>query len=67
MGVESVMEGQKFYTPKEVAARWKVSTYFVRRIFAKEQGVLVLGRKDRVHLRIPEEVLDRVERRERVA
>lgn len=54
-------------TPQQVAKRWQVSADYVRRLFAKEPGVLVIGNGDRVHIRIPPDVLERVERRQQVA
>lgn len=54
-------------TPQQIAARWQVSPDYVRRLFAKEPGVLVIGNGDRVYIRIPPAVLERVERRQQVA
>lgn len=58
------------YSPAEVARLWSVSDDFVRKIFEKEPGVLVLGATQRrkgkrpyTTLRIPEDVLERVHRR----
>ena len=51
-------------TPQQVAKRWQVSPDHVRRLFAKEGGVLLIGNGDRVYIRIPTEVLERVERRQ---
>jgi hypothetical protein len=60
----------RHYSVAEVAGLWSLSPDFVRRIFQKEPGVLVLGdenpapykRRYRT-LRIPEFVLARVHRR----
>jgi hypothetical protein len=59
----------EFYSIAEIAARWRVSRDFVRRLFEREPGVLVFGnsptrgkRKYRT-LRVPKDVLLRVEKR----
>jgi hypothetical protein len=60
----------RHFTVAEIAAMWNLSPDYVRRIFEKEPGVLVLGdaksarykRRYRT-LRIPEFVLARVHRR----
>ena len=51
-----------FYTTKEIAERWKASTREVQLIFRSEPGVMRVGRL----IRIPPEVLDRVERRQTI-
>jgi AraC-like DNA-binding protein len=60
---------ERHYTVDEIAAIWNMSKDAVRRIFRNEEGVLVLGRKNRssdkrpyATLRIPESVLSRVHR-----
>jgi hypothetical protein len=60
---------EQFYSIAEIAARWKVSLDFVRRFFEREPGVLVFGnsptrgkRRYRT-LRVPKDVLLRVEKR----
>lgn len=60
----------RHYSCAEVAALWNVSDDFIRKIFEKEAGVLVLGETQRrkgkrpyCTLRIPEDVLQRVHRR----
>lgn len=56
-------------TIAEIAARWKVSRDFVRRVFERETGVLVLGnyptrgKRGYRTLRVPKGVLLRVEKR----
>lgn len=55
------------FTVKEIAARWKLSRDFVRRIFEREPGVLIFTngvahRRRYRTLRIPKAVLERVER-----
>lgn len=64
--------GERFLTVAEVAAMWGLSAVSVRRIFLREPGVLVIGRREeqakarkRVYrtLRIPESVLARVRQR----
>jgi len=69
---EAAISGQ-FYSIAEIAARWKVSRDFVRRLFEREPGVLVFGnspmqgkRRYRT-LRVPKDVLLRVEKRLSVA
>jgi hypothetical protein len=59
----------EFVSVAEIAVRWRVSRDFVRRTFEREPGVLVFGnsplhgkRRYRT-LRVPKEVLLRVERR----
>lgn len=63
---------EKIWTPQEVAARWGVSVDSVRRLFAGEAGVLRISsvRPDlcqRAKLRIPQSVLERVERQRSAA
>jgi hypothetical protein len=53
----------RFYTPKEIAERWKVSDETVRRIFLREPGVVQIRRRTNILLRVPENVLLRLERR----
>jgi transcriptional regulator GlxA family with amidase domain len=64
---------EQFYSIAEIAARWKVSRDFVRRLFERETGVLVFGnsptrgkRRYRT-LRVPKDALLRVEKRLAVA
>jgi hypothetical protein len=61
---------EKHYSVAEIATAWGLSDDAVRKIFANEPGVLVIGeqrslsRKRRyTTLRIPEDVLERVHRR----
>ncbi|MCU1297385.1 MAG: hypothetical protein JWO91_1663 [Acidobacteriaceae bacterium] len=60
---------QRHYSIIEVAALWGLNEKTVRRIFAKEPGVIELGREESrfkrayVTCRIPESVLRRVHRR----
>jgi hypothetical protein len=58
------------YTVPEIGAMWNLSHDFVRRLFQKEPGVLVMGREDATGrrrryatYRIPESVVERVHRR----
>lgn len=60
----------EYFSTEEIAALWKVSPDFVRRIFGREEGVLVLEgpkllKRTRRYttLRIPRPVLERVTRR----
>ena len=61
---------ERHFTVAEVAAMWNLSADAVRRLFARESGVLVFGQTSgRSHkrryttLRIPESVVERVHRR----
>jgi len=60
---------EAFFTPKEIAERLKLSTDKVIRLFQKEPGVIVIGNEGAKYkrryrtLRIPESVLERVQRR----
>lgn len=61
---------ERHYTIAEIAALWCLSKDAVRRLFAKELGVLVLGhaegrayKRRYTTLRIPESVVERVHRR----
>lgn len=57
----------EFLTVQQIAMRWKVSTDKVRRVFARELGVLLLpsegatGKRRYITMRIPRQVLQRVE------
>ena len=60
---------ERHYTVDEIANMWNLSKDAVRRLFAKEAGVVVFGRTEgRAHkrpyttLRIPECVVERVHR-----
>lgn len=64
-------DGERYYTPQEIAKMWKVDESTVRKMFIDVDGVLKLGRaisrrhkRQYVTLRIPESVLARF-RRER--
>jgi hypothetical protein len=58
-----------YYTVVEVAALLNLSPDTIRRLFADEQGVITLGdphprgKRRRVTLRIPKDVLERVKRK----
>jgi len=59
------------YTVAEIASLWKLSEDTIRRLFAKEPDVLVIGnqkphfgRRRPLTLRIPEFVVERVHRRQ---
>jgi len=58
------------YTVSEIAAMWSLSHDFVRRLFQKEPGVLIMGREEEnggrrryATYRIPASVVERVHRR----
>jgi hypothetical protein len=61
--------GNKFYTPIEIARMWSLDPKVVREIFSKEPGVLKLERPatrlkpKHTTLRIPPDVVERVQRR----
>jgi hypothetical protein len=60
---------ERFWTPKQIADRWHVSTDTVVRVFEQEPDILILGQpishqKRRYRtIRIPHHVLVRVEKR----
>ena len=65
---------EKHYTVNEIAEAWKLHPGAVRRLFAKEPGVLAVstkgvrpGVRQKHTYRIPESVLARVSRQQRVA
>ncbi len=65
--VPPAAQKDELYTPKEIAARWKMSVDVVRRIFRAEAGILELSAvskrlRRRTEIRIPRQVLERVER-----
>ena len=58
---------ERHYTPKELAAVWRLDVSTVRKIFLDEPGVLKIGKahrrdgkRDYLSLRIPESVVLRV-------
>ena len=60
----------RHYSPAEIAELWSLSADCVRKIFANEPGVLLIGnaqpkrgKRSYTTLRIPQTVLDRVHRR----
>ena len=61
--------GQDFFTVSEIAGLWNLSADSIRRLFEDEPGVITLGDKNprgkrrRVTLRIPREVVERVKRK----
>lgn len=64
------VSADEFLTIQEIAARWKLSPDKVRKVFAREPGVLLFGnetsrgnRRRYSTLRIPREVLLRVEQK----
>ena len=65
-------DSPEFLTVAEIAARWKVSLDFVRRLFERESGVLVfsntsmVGKRRYRTLRVPKAVVERAERRNAV-
>jgi hypothetical protein len=59
---------ERHFSVAEIAARWNLSPDAVRRLFAREPGVLVLGNPASSHrrymtLRIPQSVAQRVHQR----
>jgi len=48
---------ERHYTPAEVATLWGIHPQSVRRIFRDRPGVMVLGSRKRIIVRIPESVL----------
>jgi hypothetical protein len=48
---------ERHYSPAEVAALWGIHPQSVRRIFRDRPGVMVLGSRKRIIVRIPESVL----------
>lgn len=60
---------QETFTVAQIASLWQLSTDTIQRIFEEEPGVLVQGSKNprgkrkRVTLRIPREVMTRVKKR----
>ena len=62
-----VIAFQRHYTPKELAAVWRLDETTIRRLFIDEPGVLKIGKsgrrdgkRDYLSLRIPESVAQRV-------
>lgn len=53
----NVAATQKHYSPKELAELWAVSEETIRRVFRDRPGVVVLGGKKRLIIRIPESVV----------
>ena len=57
---------EQYFTPKDIAAQWKLSEDTIRRLFQDEQGVLKIGnpnprgKRGYVTLRIPRSVMLRV-------
>ncbi len=58
---------ERHYTPKELAAVWRLDETTIRRLFIDEPGVLKIGKsgrrdgkRDYLSLRIPESVAQRV-------
>jgi len=65
---ESPASGEKCYTVQEVAAMWNMSDDSIRALFENEPGVLIMqvekrGKRPYRTIRIPESVLQRVQRR----
>jgi hypothetical protein len=61
---------ERYYAVDELAALWRMSDDFVRRLFLHEPGVVVFfndrpGKRTYRTLRIPESVAERVHRRMR--
>jgi len=60
---------QEMFTVAQIASLWQLSTDTIQRMFEDEAGVQILGNKNprgkrkRVTLRIPREVMQRVKRR----
>lgn len=51
---------ERHYSPQEVAVLWGLHPQSVRRIFRDRPGVMVLGSRKRIIVRIPESVLSAV-------
>jgi AraC-like DNA-binding protein len=67
---ETVSTDKEFYSVADVALLWNLSPDSIRRIFSDEAGVITLGdgaarrgKRKRVTLRIPREVVERVRRK----
>ena len=62
-------DGRSEFTVGQIAAMWQLSTDTIQRLFQNESGVITLGNKNprgkrkRVTLRIPREVMLRVKKR----
>jgi hypothetical protein len=56
-----VLALRKHYTTREIADAWGMHVASVNRLFSQMPGVVRTGAK-KLHLRIPEDVLDRVYR-----
>jgi hypothetical protein len=60
---------QENFTVAQIASMWQLSTDTIQRLFEEEAGVVTLGKKNprgkrrRVTLRIPREVMERVKKR----
>ena len=60
---------QSDFTVAQIASMWQLSTDTIQRLFQDEPGVVTLGNKNprgkrkRITLRIPREVMERVKRR----
>jgi hypothetical protein len=59
---------ERHYTPEQLGELWGLSADTIRRLFEREEGVLVVerernGRRRYRTLRIPESVVERVHRR----
>jgi AraC-like DNA-binding protein len=66
----AVIAEKDFYSVSDIAALWNLSPDSIRRIFADEAGVITLGdgvvrrgKRKRITLRIPREVVERVKRK----
>lgn len=55
--LEATLATEKHYTAGEIAKLWQISDRQVIRIFADRPGVLRIGGKKRITIRIPESVL----------
>lgn len=65
----STMLEQDDFSPLELAAKWKLSRTFIRKLFLHEPGVILTrspGCKDRYTMRIPASVAARVRLRSTV-
>lgn len=67
---EAVIADKEFYSVADVALLWNLSPDSIRRIFSDEIGVITLGdgaarrgKRKRITLRIPREVVERVRRK----
>ena len=68
--IKTVLLDKEFYSVSDIATLWNLSPDSIRRIFTDEVGVITLGdesirrgKRKRVTLRIPKDVVERVKRK----